>query len=318
MEFDYPEYGPADIFALGVPEDAQIIDNRPQGDVKELTERLNQKCKEGFGDFQAIVLDSLFAKDGTLKPSMVLLMQGKDKLKRVERYRAFDTTGRETKRETIYEDIKDSWPNLSIEAVLSIDNARAIMGQSLFNGRETIGCYWSRDDSGKVLRHAMPMDTFGLTADWLPAMVWRSVLALRLGLEGENRAFEELEMDKEHLGLVGLRVRTTVMDTKKKYAEGSRPREGIRDCWFDPAKDYILVEEVVIYENTYRRTCVVDFAKTDKGHVYPSVSRTWSGDSIDDAEMRIRQQNIAIDTSPVFEPGTFTAETMLQDEPTNE
>jgi hypothetical protein len=108
VTFDYPDKGPVDIFALGIPDDAEIIDNRPQGNRKALTDILNQKCKEGFGDFQAIELTSGVDSNGLLKPMMVLLIQGKDNLKSIHRYAANDTTGRQTKRQTIYEDIKDA------------------------------------------------------------------------------------------------------------------------------------------------------------------------------------------------------------------
>ena len=64
LEFDYPKEGPVNIYDLGVPEDAQVVDNRPKGDLKELTKILNQKCIKGFGDFQAVKLESEVEKDG--------------------------------------------------------------------------------------------------------------------------------------------------------------------------------------------------------------------------------------------------------------
>jgi hypothetical protein len=153
-------------------------------------------------------------------------------------------------------------------------------------------------------------------------MTWRSPDQIMRCPDNVNKVMEEVEIDKEHIGLVGLRVRTTVKKTRWSPKTSISPRDGIRDFWFDPGRDYVLVEEVAVYEASdkpspqpdYSRTVVVEFAKTDKGQWYPSVVQTFSGKNADDPKMRIRQQNIVIDTSPAFEPGTFSVEGMLRDE----
>jgi len=308
--FDYPDQGPVDIFALGIPDDAEIIDNRPQGNLKELTDILNLKCKEGLGDFQAIQLTLRTDPNGLLKPGMVLLIQGKDNLKSLLRYNAYDMTGRQTKHPTIYEDIKGSWPNLSIEAVLALDNTPAIIGGAIFNGNKTMNF----GPENKVeYRQTHRMDIFYMSPDWLPNLVWRLPLVLRMGSEGENKLFEIPDMDKDHIGLAGLRIRTTAKDTEKTDDRHSKPRPGIKDCWFDPAKDYILVDEIGLHGGQYYREKVIEFAQTDKGQWYPSVIQISRGDGPEDSDMRIMQKNMVIDTSPVFTPDTFSIEAMMQD-----
>jgi hypothetical protein len=41
IQFDYPENGPADIYAVGVPKTAKLVDRVPEGDLKLIVESLN-------------------------------------------------------------------------------------------------------------------------------------------------------------------------------------------------------------------------------------------------------------------------------------
>jgi hypothetical protein len=56
--FDYPENGPADIYALGVPKDAKLIDRVPMGDMKRLLAGI-EAGRDRFDDFHAIVIRGL-------------------------------------------------------------------------------------------------------------------------------------------------------------------------------------------------------------------------------------------------------------------
>jgi hypothetical protein len=55
--FDYPENGPADIYALGVPKDAKLIDRVPTGDMPRMLAAM-QAGRDRFDDFHAIVVRS--------------------------------------------------------------------------------------------------------------------------------------------------------------------------------------------------------------------------------------------------------------------
>jgi hypothetical protein len=57
LTFDYPEKGPADIYALGVPKDAKVIDRVPTGDMSRILASI-RTGRERFDDFQAIVVRS--------------------------------------------------------------------------------------------------------------------------------------------------------------------------------------------------------------------------------------------------------------------
>jgi len=56
--FDYPENGPADIYALGVPKDAKLIDRVPKGDMSRIYAAI-EAGRDRFDDFHAIVVRGL-------------------------------------------------------------------------------------------------------------------------------------------------------------------------------------------------------------------------------------------------------------------
>ena len=56
--FDYPENGPADIYALGVPKDTKLIDRVPTGDMSRILAGI-EAGRDRFDDFHAIVIRDL-------------------------------------------------------------------------------------------------------------------------------------------------------------------------------------------------------------------------------------------------------------------
>jgi hypothetical protein len=56
--FDYPENGPADIYALGVPKDAKLVDRVPTGDMARVLASI-EAGRDRFDDFHAIVIRDL-------------------------------------------------------------------------------------------------------------------------------------------------------------------------------------------------------------------------------------------------------------------
>lgn len=56
--FDYSDSGPADIYELGVPKDAEIIDKRPSPEILELIKNINEVKARHFHTYAAIITDS--------------------------------------------------------------------------------------------------------------------------------------------------------------------------------------------------------------------------------------------------------------------
>lgn len=66
LEFDYPETGPLDIYALGVPRDARVIDARPTNEVLKLHKHI-QDARDAFApQYRAIICTSTFRKGKTV------------------------------------------------------------------------------------------------------------------------------------------------------------------------------------------------------------------------------------------------------------
>lgn len=65
LEFDYPDEGPADIYALGVPRDARIIDqHQAEKDLTELSEKITS-ARESFAPaYYAIIYEGTKGSDG--------------------------------------------------------------------------------------------------------------------------------------------------------------------------------------------------------------------------------------------------------------
>ena len=83
---DYPETVPVDIYALGVPADARVLDMRPGADFKELEERV-ETAREAFGpSYYGIVCDARVLEDGSYEGRKISVVYKKGPLYRIESY----------------------------------------------------------------------------------------------------------------------------------------------------------------------------------------------------------------------------------------
>ena len=319
MRFEYPEQGPADIYAVGVPKDADIVDTRPKGSLKDLTQEIQRRFDKGFGDYIAVVLESSGSREDPNNPSypnMVLVMRRSGQLWRLDRYLAVNTSLRkDDKTKSLYENIKDIWANPTIKQILESEDKEALIGQVLFDGKYTISCTQIR---GKVHKSKWRGDTSRLSPEVLPAIVWTNPFMLTMGNENEEKIIESLPVDPNHAQLIGLRVRTTAKDKNKDYGQYNRPQEGTDDYWFDPARDYILLErrkEVGQKSgHSFSRSVVTAVAQTSDGRWYPKVIRTEyiRLSSNGEKQRRAREKRILLDTKPTFKQGIFDESSLLE------
>jgi hypothetical protein len=295
--FDYPEDGPKDIYALGVPKEANIVDLRPEGPAMALIELIQNKFKKGYGDHLAVVLTSWVEEDGSLDPSSVSVFRRKGDLRRSDQYHAYNFQNRSPRPGTLYEEIKDVWPDVTMPQILKLLDDRALYRQMLFDGEQTITQHNDRLD-GDWKSHVAPMNTFKISnEDSLAGLVW--TCPYRLITSGPSHMKQEVRFlaeDPNHPGLVGFQF--------LKYAQTDA-------YWFDPNKDYILVEFASRRAGSrpLLKIVVTQTNKTTDGRWYPSVIRT--EDVSRDAEGRMRtkrcEKRILLDTSPAFEQDVFDA-----------
>jgi hypothetical protein len=312
MRFEYPEQGPLDIYAVGVPKDADVVDTRPKGNLKDLTEEIQRRFDKGFGDYIAVVLESSSSREDTNNPSypgMLLVMYRSGRFWRVDRYLAGDTSRFNNREKTLYEAIKDIWANPTIKQIVESEDEEALIGQVLFDGKYTISC---SQIGGKVQKSKWRGDAFRLSTEVLPAIVWTNPFMLTMGNENEEKVMEFLPADPNHAQLIGFRVRTTAKDKSKDSGQYNQPRSGTDDYWFDPARDYILVEHArsgYVFSHSAARAV----AQTSDGRWYPKIIRTeYISISNGAKQSGTREKRILLDTKPIFEDGIFDESRLLE------
>jgi hypothetical protein len=296
--FEYPEQGPEDIYALGVPRDARTVDTRPEGPAVALVELVQGRFERGFGDHIAVVLHSRVGEDDSLEPGSIAVMRQKGDLKRIDRYRAYDFQNREPRPGTLYEKIRDTWPNLTIPQTLELEDSEALERQMLFDGKQTITRH--RDIEGTWRdRIDGRADYFKVRKeDSLAGLTWTVPFnQITSGSSHMKVDIQSLSEDPNHPGLVGF-----------KFLGFAQTDE----CWFDPDKDHILLERVERQEGSrpVTRTIVTETGRTPDGKWYPKVIRLNSKSLTPQGSPQSEswEKRIMLDTNPSFSRGVFEAD----------
>jgi hypothetical protein len=294
--FDYPQPGPPDIYALGAPQDASIFDTRPEGAALTLIDEVQRRFEQGFGDHLAVVLESRPADDGTLEPYEIVVLRQKGTLKRSDHYRAFNVPRDPCAPATLYPRIKDIWPSLTIPQVLALESDTVRDRQMLFDGRRTLRRSLVQ---GQLVADEHPTDQSqipggGAPIDSLPGLIRPNLrLEMQSGSSHFKREVRLLADDPNRPGLAGLR--------STGFAQAT-------EWWFDPGKDYLLVEKVSRQTGTSAaRYIVTQTQQTPAGWWYPVAISTESTTFALDGEATVtrRVKRVLVDTDPVFDEAVF-------------
>lgn len=144
----------------------------------------------------------------------------------------------------------------------------------------------------------------------IPNLIWPNLyLMIQVGSSHMKREIRLLSDDPNRPGLVGLQF--------VRFAE-------TEDFWFDPNRDYVLMERVrVQHQVTTRREFVKDMGQTPSGLWYPRVAEVeWTSPGPVGEPERARrlerrilfQDNPRIDDA-VFDPGPSTETSSRSDHP---
>ncbi len=304
--FDYPERGPEDIYALGVPRDAAILDIRPEGPALDLVNTVQQRFERGFGDHVAVVLESRVDPDGASEAGQIAVLWQKGEMKRCDVYRGFDSQRRADEVGSLYSLVQGGWNELTIAGVLEVADVNALTLRLLFDGQRTIR--WQNvggqlvEDEHEIDQFEMP---YGPVPHSLTGLIWPNLhLRLQSGSSQFKHQVRLLPEDPNRPGLVGLQF--------VEYAA----RE---DYWFDPDKDYMQIERVRNQEGqgVTSQTITVETAQTSGGRWYPQVIRT-EASSFNDAGASPgsrRELRVRVDANPALGDGVFLADTVTTAEP---
>ncbi|UCD51949.1 MAG: carboxypeptidase regulatory-like domain-containing protein [Phycisphaerales bacterium] len=296
--FDYPDGGPEDIYALGVPQNAAAFDIRPEGPALALVDKVQERFERGFGDYRAVVLESWVDESGTSEPLAISVLWQKNDLKRSDVYHAFNFQDRPDAPGTLYARIRDNWPNLTISQVLEIVDDNALERRMLFDGQRTIR--WT-NDGGQWVQDEHRTDQFKILdaplAHSLAGLVWSNLhWRLQMGSSQFKREVRLLPEDPNRPGLAGL-----------QFVEFAA-RE---DYWFDPSQDYMKVERVRKEEGRgiAARYAVDQSARTPDGQWYPSVIEMEFDTSGGTAPTTVsrREWRVLLDTHAIFDDSIFVS-----------
>jgi len=315
--FDYPQQGPRNIYDLGVPKNAKIIDQRPRGDLKNLIANVQHQFNKGYGDHIAAVLESGVGKNGTLKPYHIRMMRKYGQLQRADTYFAAINSGTEPKSAVnLYEKAKNkwpdiTWPNLTLEQVKKVESNEAIKNQQIFNGKDTTIRYYKAGEEKITSIHYPGKSGFygeGRTMNWTS---WVDLSTLSRGSRYREPKLKLLPPDPKREGLVGLEIyepgiKNPIGNKGEKIIGATTDR-----YWFDPSRDYLLLEHEQEMEkgrfpaDTNSRTLTLEVKQTSTGQWYPSHIRQERRFNNEHYLGQTTDKRIILDTEPVFEKNIF-------------
>jgi hypothetical protein len=268
MTFTYTYGEPAvgDVYDLGVPRDAVVVDARPPADLEALWTRLENRSANGFGDLVAVVCE----QDETGGGSVILsARQGKAYLAR--RYLVQDPKAPQGSPWN-KAPLPKNWPKPELSDVLAV--LKDAMPTNYIIGDGKVAWSGFQTEPGKFHETDLTMDpgVKMVLVKWpSPFNAWPTRAAI--GLYGAD-AKAEFITDKTKPALVGLRTTQVYPGTEMK------PTRTINTFWLDPAKDDMPVESVhITYYGTtdkkylHSESRFTAYAQTDAGQWYPSA---WS------------------------------------------
>ena len=297
--FDYPESGPVNIYALGVPAEAVVHDTRPGGPALDLANEVQTRFERGFGDHTAVILESQVGPDGGLAPLKVRVLSQTGDLKQARHYYAFDFAGVPRQHATLHPLIKDQWPDLTIPEILALEDGDALERRMVFDGRKTVR---DRREQRELVRDEHATDQFNLLyagtfSDSLTAMIWPNLhIEFASGSSQFQKTIRLLPDDPNRPGLVGLQI--------ARFAE-------TEDYWFDPQKDYMLMERIHWQEGIgmVTRDLVLASESTPSGRWCPGLIQTEFVRREPEGSVQIdrRQKRVLVDTVPAAEATALAA-----------
>ena len=274
LTFSYDEPAIQDIYDLGVPLTASVVDNRPGADLAPILGRLENRVVQGFGNYTAVLTESIVTKDQNLKEKALSLFAQKDNASLYTRYPLSKSSPISEKM------IIEKWPIPAIDDILS-QAKDGVLPEIFFvsNGlKASHGMYEKTSASYRGLGEIVDGNKIDLNTIrfGLSAKVWPS----QYNIGFDRREFEEkvtLLHDENRPQEIGLHFEST--SSESTVAGGGIGRiETI--CWIDPARDDLIVEkDEKFYSpdsktiNFEQHTQYIDYSQIN-GQWYPTCWQT--------------------------------------------
>jgi len=312
--YDYPESGPRDIYEAGAPRGAKVIDRRSSENVQKLLNEVQRRYDQGYGDCIAMVLQSWIDENGTQEPWSIIMFRQQGQLHRMDLYFASDIK----RFESLYDYIKDDWPNLTIEQVQKYERNDATERQVIYDGKYTTNCFrMSRDKVQSNRRKGIMPLGYG---DSINSLSWFEPPIYGLSKPFFEAKYELLDSDPEHEGLIGLRITKSSTSMARNMAKSSKSdlvrkdpvwtSSDISCYWLDPSRDYLVIEHTETTAGRRTKNVTLQTKQTPSGRWYPSHIRHEYTYPLPEGRQKINRidKRIVLDTEPVFPEGIFQAD----------
>ncbi len=285
----YLDEGPVDIYDVGAPAAAQIIDLRQQRDADEVLRTIQIYYDNNYGNRICMLLRSRYLADFFMGPFRMIISRKQDGLYRADYYCAEKPLMPNTEPQTtIYEQIKDTWPDISIEEALRLENSNCVVSQEIFDGKTAM----ELDDGppAKSLRLSMSNPAKGprlaLEQD-INSRAWINTYDLGINNSRIAETVTRLPDNPEYAGLIGLEISH---ESQQKMMQREFNFKIRYELWIDIQKDYMIMHRRRIhdqYENdkivqTFTSEAnILEAAQTPDGQWYPVHVETKMHDSSD-------------------------------------
>jgi len=267
MQSSYGDPAVRDVFDVGVPKNAKVVDLRPPRNVNVLMGRLRKRFDDGFGDFVGVGTTTVVSSvDGKQSPPE----------REIEIYGA---SGPAYAAETFNVDAAASvdapatgtWPAERLDAVLKMLSGRIPNsffvgdGENAWQGYASVsgGIQSTKIQGTRAVQQLSELKKMYTLAGRL----WPVRDLSTFGTDAKS----QIVTDPARAGQIGLRI------DRLYFVSGPDDTKLAQTYWFDPAKDDLTVKGADIYTSTTTNKVVQEshlatsaFAQTQDGKWYPS------------------------------------------------
>jgi hypothetical protein len=269
-----------DVFDLGVPKNAKVVDARPPRDLNVLMQRLQNRFDAGFGDFIALRdLIQVASRNGKESPSEqeVEVYGASGAAYTAESFEVgtdFDRDALPSAATSVHHPTPTTWPAARLDAVLEMLKHRRPNSFFVGDGKDV----WQGYASARIGMHSTKIQ--GQAVQTLPQLKEMFTLAGQLWPVGNLCVFgadtkAQIVMDPARPDQTGLKI------NRLYFMHAPDDTKLTQMYWFDPAKDDLPVDGTEVFTSTITGKVVQEehlatlaFAQTPDGKWYPS-QWTW-------------------------------------------
>ena len=318
ITFSYPQTGPADIYDLGVPRDAQIINKLPKEDYQTIWDNYLQKRADATMEYIAVVTHINHSLGDII--TMVDVDYKSNRNHRLERHFVFNKGEQFDKFWAQYkEQLGDSLESL-LAWTKAHYNKTSTISVYLYDGQYNLSIKRDSKGSWSKLRKEYSGDGEFMPSFHLEDLVWPfigktgHIIEDNYAKEKNLICIERLQQGLVHLGNVTQPGRFLFyLDPKKDYICRRKVMEWRPDAEWQEDKNWLEgVEPQKIRDGSITVEDITDVIQAPNGRWYPKVIVVkQSGIRKDYKEAPLKVSSIKrvyVRTNPEFPKGIFNAE----------